>query len=605
MDAYESELPELVPINNATKMICPWLLPNYCLGRGLIKIATNHYYNYIWEEFAICYQVDGVCPRSPFSFDVAGELLIKLVIMIPAWLSLRLLIEWGFCTRGLRKQAARLLSDAAKPSDKQDPAVAIEASKVEELMAAAKANGTHVVDPLVLTDLRKTFVHRRCGVKSGRAFHAVRGISCSVAGGECFGLLGVNGAGKTTTMRMITGHTDLSRGDILVGGYSAETNRDRARQRLGYCPQFDALPDKLTVRETVALYTRIRGISPFSVQKTVQHMIRRMCLEAHQNQLCENLSGGNKRKLSTALALIGSPDVVLLDEPSTGVDVGARRFLWEVISGIRSRGHAVVLTSHSMEECEVLCTRLTIMVHGELRCLGTPTELKNKFGGGYTLAVKANLNTDQDLATKTSAAAALAGPCAKIRDFIAKEVPTAVLTEESVGLLRYRLAAAGGTVPLAETFQLFEQAKEWALKGCITDYSVSQTSLEEVFLHFSQLGEREYAAGLGREVELPTAASSVLPLPEAATAYLVESDPSSVTLATEDDDDDDLKKIDIDNVDGIADTLGKDAPQLDEQEPEQKVPVFGADRVEPQGESAPEAAVPPLAGQGKSTVLSI
>jgi len=514
MDAYESEMPDLKPINDFVKAVCPWILPNYCLGSGLIRIATNHYYNYAYEEFAICLEPDGDCPHSPMSWDVSGEFVMQLLIMVPVWLALRLLIEWNFFTQGLRKQAARLLSADASPSENQDAAVALEAKRVEQAMAEAKASGSKLADSLVLTDLRKTFVHRRCGVRTGGAFHAVRGISCSIAGGECFGLLGVNGAGKTTTMRMITGHTDISRGDIFVGGYSTEYNRDKARQRLGYCPQFDALPDKLTVRETVALYARIRGISPTAVDKTVQLMIKKMCLEAHQYQLCENLSGGNKRKLSTALALIGSPDVVLLDEPSTGVDVGARRFLWEVIAGMRTAGHAVILTSHSMEECEVLCTRLTIMVHGEMRCLGTTTELKNNFGGGYTLAVKANLNVEQSGASKGEAKNASTESCSAIAKHIEAQVPSAKLTEESVGLLRYRLGPnTEGVVPLAETFSMLEQAQDGNLKGYITDYSVSQTSLEEVFLHFSQLGEREYAAEQGKEVELPTAAgSTVIPV---------------------------------------------------------------------------------------------
>ena len=229
--------------------------------------------------------------------------------------------------------------------------------------------------------------------------------SVGVPRGECFGLLGVNGAGKTTTMRMITGDTEITSGDVFVGGHSVHTHRDKARQHLGYCPQFDALPDKLTVKETVALYARIRGVPAGRVQQCVQDMIKCMCLEAHQDQCCEYLSGGNKRKLSTALALIGDPDVILLDEPSTGVDVGARRFLWEVIGGLRERGHAIVLTSHAMEECQVLCTRLTIMVHGQFRCLGSPMQLKSKYGGGYTLTIKADLTNDSNQETNNAASA--------------------------------------------------------------------------------------------------------------------------------------------------------------------------------------------------------
>jgi ABC-type multidrug transport system ATPase subunit len=207
-------------------------------------------------------------------------------------------------------------------------------------------------------------------------------------------------------------------------------------------------------------------------------MIKRMCLESHERTICEHLSGGNKRKLSTALALIGEPDVVLLDEPSTGVDVGARRFLWDVIGGIRKSGHALVLTSHSMEECEVLCTRLTIMVAGQFRCLGSPTQLKGKYGGGYTLTIKALLSNDNDA-------------CARIREFVGKNLPEATLAEESVGLFRYGLHSDvknSQEIPLADIFAKLELATKTGgdLNGCVSDYTISQTSLEEVFLHFAQ-----------------------------------------------------------------------------------------------------------------------
>ncbi|CAE7526046.1 ABCA3, partial [Symbiodinium sp. CCMP2592] len=228
------------------------------------------------------------------------------------------------------------------------------------------------------------------------------------------------------------------------------------------------------------------GVPRDEVAQVTETMVRKMCLEAHQHNLCEYLSGGNKRKLSTALALIGEPDVVLLDEPSTGVDVGARRFLWEIIGDIRLNGHAVVLTSHSMEECEVLCTRLTIMVHGQFRCLGSPVELKARYGGGYSLAVK-SLPGQEALGRSTEQ------NTAQIRQFVRSKIPWARLAEVSVGLLRYRLKGAQTThgeeeLPLAEIFRLFEEASNngGSLKGCLSDYSISQTSLEEVFLHFSR-----------------------------------------------------------------------------------------------------------------------
>jgi len=329
----------------------------------------------------------------------------------------------------------------------------------------------------------------------------VRGINVGVPAGECFGLLGVNGAGKTTTMKMITGDITIGGGDILVGGYSVQMNRDRARRHLGYCPQFDALPDKLTARETLALYARIRGIQGSQVEESVSTTIKRMCLEAHQHTTCERLSGGNKRKLSTAMALIGEPSVILLDEPSTGIDVGARRFLWEVLGDVRRSGHALVLSSHSMDECEVLCTRLTIMAHGQFRCLGSPMQLKTKYGGGYTLAVKAQSHTDKD---NDTAAAATETSCAQIREFVKAQIPQAVLSEENVGLLRFRIGGNGDAVdalkqPPASSIQLgaifssFEEASRagGCLSGCVSDYTLSQTSLEEVFLHFSRESDKK------------------------------------------------------------------------------------------------------------------
>merc|ERR1719171_1202459 len=141
---------------------------------------------------------------------------------------------------------------------------------------------------------------------------------------------------------MITGDVEVGSGDALVGGFSVWRDRDSARQHLGYCPQFDALPGKLTVRETLLLYARLKGVEQGLVAAATSQMIEQMCLEAHQHTLAENLSGGNRRKLSTAVAMIGAPSVVLLDEPSTGIDVGARRFLWTFLGKATERGHALV-----------------------------------------------------------------------------------------------------------------------------------------------------------------------------------------------------------------------------------------------------------------------
>lgn len=159
---------------------------------------------------------------------------------------------------------------------------------------------------------------------------------------------------------------------------------------VGYCPQFDALLGKLTVREQLELYYDIKGLPQAFKTETVGRMLRDINLNDYSSIPSENLSGGNKRKLSLAIAMLGSPAILLLDEPSSGMDPVARRFMWRAISrvALELKQSTVILTTHSMEEAEALSTRLTIMVAGQFRCMGSPQYIKSKFGEGYELEVK-------------------------------------------------------------------------------------------------------------------------------------------------------------------------------------------------------------------------
>jgi ABC-type multidrug transport system ATPase subunit len=493
MDLLQNELPEVKPWNTACKQLFPVFVPSYNLGKGLIDIATNHFIKQFASDYDLCQLDSARCGKAALDWDVAGKCVFWMLLMAPVWFMLRLFLEWRvFKRRGLKSSPAQ--------RDASDKAVQEEAARVAEVRSAPHAADGQ--DALVVWNLSKTFRTGRGCFRKAAEVRSVRGISVGVAPGECFGLLGVNGAGKTTTMRMITGDTEIGGGDVTLGGWSIRNRRDKARKHLGYCPQFDALPDRLTARQTLVFYALLRGVVPSKVDQVVNQMIGRMCLEAHQHRLTQHLSGGNKRKLSTALALIGEPDVVLLDEPSTGIDVGARRFLWDFLGEIRQRGHALVLTSHSMDECEVLCTRLTVMVHGEFRCLGSPTQLKDKYGGGYTLTIKA-VPKQQEQEEANSSAEPQGLPVDVIRKFVKAEVPAAVLAEENVGLFRYRLGGGELTglaqkdVSLSDLFAKLEGAMQdpAALKGIISDYTISQTSLEEVFLHFSQEVEPSAFAG--------------------------------------------------------------------------------------------------------------
>ncbi|KAG5670264.1 hypothetical protein PVAND_000541 [Polypedilum vanderplanki] len=187
-------------------------------------------------------------------------------------------------------------------------------------------------------------------------FLAVNQLCIGIGSGECFGLLGMNGAGKTSSFKMLTGDVKISNGEAYVQGISLKMNMKEVHERIGYCPQFDALIDDLTGRETLKLFALSRGIPKYKL-----------------NEQVKAYSGGNKRKLSTAVALLGNPVIVYLDEPTTGMDVGSKRNLWDVMCNVRNAGKTIVLTTHSMEEVEALCTRLAIMVKWSVQVFGLNT----------------------------------------------------------------------------------------------------------------------------------------------------------------------------------------------------------------------------------------
>ncbi|KAI3949646.1 hypothetical protein MKW92_026942 [Papaver armeniacum] len=239
---------------------------------------------------------------------------------------------------------------------------------------------------IYLRNLRKVYPGgRNVGPKV-----AVHSLTFSVQEGECFGFLGTNGAGKTTTLSMLSGEECPTDGTAYIFGSDISLHPQAARRHIGYCPQFDALLEFLTVKEHLELYARIKGVAECRIKDVVEEKMEEFDLWKHGNKPSYSLSGGNKRKLSVAIAMIGDPPIVILDEPSTGMDPLAKRFMWEVISRLSTRlgKTAVILTTHSMNEAQALCTRIGIMVGGKLRCIGSPQHLKSRFGNHLELEVK-------------------------------------------------------------------------------------------------------------------------------------------------------------------------------------------------------------------------
>ena len=199
---------------------------------------------------------------------------------------------------------------------------------------------------------------------------AVDGLDLEVQAGECFGLLGPNGAGKTTTVEICEGLTAPDSGDVEVLGQRWSSNAPQLRQRLGIQLQDTQLSEKLTVFETVRLFR-----SFFRQGAETSEVIARVQLEEKQKSRVGDLSGGQKQRLALACALVGDPDFLFLDEPTTGLDPQARRQLWELIEEFKQSGRTILLTTHYMEEAERLCDRVAIIDHGREIALGTPREL--------------------------------------------------------------------------------------------------------------------------------------------------------------------------------------------------------------------------------------
>jgi ATP-binding cassette subfamily A (ABC1) protein 3 len=349
------------------------LLPGYALGNGLLQLSNLPYLPFLETNCGRLTPLQQIEQKfGPWDLKVTGWPLLYMFAEAVIYFALAVGIDVVLSFPSLR---AAILPDRnmVSPPIEEDSDVAAEAERV--------ARGGASQEVIVMDGLRKVY---------GGSKTAVRDLSFGVPAGQVFGFLGINGAGKTTTMKMVTGDIVPTSGTARMGGLDILTQQMQVRRLLGYCPQFDALLDLLSVREHLELYARIKGVPEERVPAIVAAKLKELDLRQYAGKLAGALSGGNKRKLSVAISLIGSPPLVFLDEPSTGMDPVARRGMWGVINRVatQSKQCSIILTTHSMEEAEALCTRIGIMVGGRLRCLGSAQHLKSKFGSGYLAVFK-------------------------------------------------------------------------------------------------------------------------------------------------------------------------------------------------------------------------
>jgi ABC-2 type transport system ATP-binding protein len=232
------------------------------------------------------------------------------------------------------------------------------------------ATASHVPPALSVRDLRKSYGD----------VQAVNGLDLVVATGECFGLLGPNGAGKTTTIEICEGLLAPDSGDVELLGLRWGRDDQQLRERLGIQLQETQLGDKLTVEETVRLFR-----SFYKNGRTVNEVIDLVQLGEKRGARVGKLSGGQKQRLALACSIVGDPDLLFLDEPTTGLDPQSRRQLWDLITEFKARGRTIMLTTHYMDEAEMLCDRVAVVDHGKIIALGTPLELIGSLGSEHVV----------------------------------------------------------------------------------------------------------------------------------------------------------------------------------------------------------------------------
>jgi len=416
--------------------------------------------------------------ESFFTFDPLKGINLDVIMLFVdglIYFLILVMIEAKFVAR-LRVMIQGILPGYYRIKNKIDDAVDDDV-EAEQLRINNNREPGAKDDVLQVSHLQKKF----------RGLQAVNNMSFGVKNGECFGLLGINGAGKTTTFRMLTGDEVPTKGSASLLGISLGGNRRKYLSKIGYCPQFDSIIPQLTGKELLTLMARIRGVRSGRLEEEVARWTNFLGIQEYIQRESGDYSGGNKRKLNVAMSLVGEPPVVFLDEPSTGVDPVARRNLWNIIQNIQKNGQSVILTSHSMDECEALCDRMGIMVNGQFKCFGTVQHLKKKFAQGFTILTKlkqpgavkgvkdlsevsVNSLVEEDLQAQ------------KLKEHLKTNLDDVSVKDEHKGYIHFHVG--NPYTPWHRLFRVMETAKQ--NMEFLEDYTVSETTLEQVFLSFAK-----------------------------------------------------------------------------------------------------------------------
>ncbi|XP_073166648.1 ATP-binding cassette sub-family A member 10-like isoform X4 [Lepidochelys kempii] len=356
--------------------------------------------------------------------------------------------------------------------EEEDEDVQAERARVREAIASENQEEKPII---IVNDLRKEYKDKKASsVFKKRKKVATKNVSFCVKKGEVFGLLGPNGAGKSTTINMITGERTLTAGQVLTKGKGAAASQlqESTTGFLGHCPQESPLWPNLTVQQHLEVYAAVKGMRKEDAAVTIKRIAKALEIQDHVNKVTRKLSAGITRKVCFALSMLGNPTVLLLDEPSTGMDPKGQSHMWKAIrAALKNKEQGAILTTHYMEEAEAVCDRVAIMVCGKLRCIGAVQYLKSKFGKGYLLEIKVKDPAQVD--------------CLHME--ILKIFPHADRQERVSSLLVYKIPMQDA-LPLSQTFSKLEAAKR---TFSLEEYSFSLNTLEQVFLELSREQEMD------------------------------------------------------------------------------------------------------------------
>ena len=377
------------------------LIPSFCfcfaynLGRNRILVYEIDFYDkmaeYILDDSKLMEEF--ILLLGPFCFLV-GETIIYLIILI----LIEKLSNKELCYKNQIENINNNIEQRDSGVIKEEIKSQTEKNNIndineynQDLINTNNKENNYIVR---VKNLQKEYLSSIYKIffccKKNKGTIAIKNLNFCLEKGECFGLLGLNGAGKTTTFKCITQEITPTNGDIFLNGIRTNNNFDEIKNKFGYCPQYDAIFEYMTVYENLEFYAKLKGVKKDFMTQIINTVIYEMKLDEFIKKLAGNLSGGNKRKLSVAISMLCSPPIILLDEPSRGMDPEARRFMWSIIHKLSTmaRKSSIIMTTHSMDEAETLCKRMGIMVNGEFVCLGKANEIKNKYGYGYELNIR-------------------------------------------------------------------------------------------------------------------------------------------------------------------------------------------------------------------------